>query len=170
MKLGGLKLGGIFTLTCRDKKTGKIKWVEKTPNIVTNEGLDHILNVQFHGTTPVSPWYLALFEDDHTPVAANTYAVPGYTESTAYDEATRQEYEEGAASSQSITNSANRGVFTISATKSIYGAALVSLSAKGNTAGAGILFAAGKFTNSKNVNDNDILELAYQLTSADDGV
>lgn len=169
MVTGKLALGGKFILTCKDKKSGKIKWVEETPNLVTDEGLTHILNVHFHGTTQVSPWYLALFEDNHTPVPADTYAVPGYTECTDYDEATREEYVEAAAAAKSITNSADRGVFTMSATKTIYGAALVSVATKGDT-GAGVLFAAGLFTNSKNVNDDDILELQYTLTSADDGV
>jgi len=51
---GKLALGGVFTLTCRSKKSGKVKWIEKTPNIVTNEGLDHILNVHFHAATQIT--------------------------------------------------------------------------------------------------------------------
>jgi len=167
---GKLALGGVFTLTCRSKKSGKVKWIEKTPNIVTNEGLDHILNVHFHAATQITTWYCALFNTNTTPLAAHTYAIPGYTESTDYDEATRQAYVEAEASSQSMTNSANRAVFTISDSTTIYGAALVSSSVKGDTAAAGaVLFASGLFTNSKSVDDDDILELQYTLTSADDG-
>lgn len=166
-----LKLGGIFTLRCYDKSTGEFKWEEKTPNIITNEGLDHMLDVLLHGDTPFDPWYCALFDTDTTPLDSHTYAVPGYTESTDYDEANRQEYEEAASSGQSITNSANRAVFTMSATTIIYGASIVSFATKGNTAEANqVLLASGKFTNPKSVNDDDILELQYTITGADDGV
>ena len=166
-----LNIGGVFVLTCRSKSTGKIKWIEETPNIITNEGLDHILNDVLHAGTQFTTWYCALFEDDHTPAAGDTYAIPGYTECEAYDEATRQEYEEAAASSQVITNSANRAVFTMSATKTVYGASIVSFATKGDAAESGaVLLALGSFANEKVVDDNDVLELAYTLSAADDGV
>lgn len=165
----GLQIGGVFTLICRDKETGEIKWEEKTHNIITNEGLDHILDVLLHGDTQTDPWYCLLFDTNTTPLATHTYAVPGFTESEDYDEATRPEYEEAASSSQSITNSANRATFTMSGTTTIYGAALVSDNTKGDVAGGGILLCSGLFTNEKIVNDDDILELSYTLTASDDG-
>jgi hypothetical protein len=164
----GFSLGGYFTATCYDKH-GNFKWETRSHNLVVNEGLNHALDVLFHGTSAVDPWYVALFEDNHTVVAGDTYAVPGYTECTAYDEATRQAYVEAAASGQSITNSANRAVFTMSATKTVYGAAIVSVSTKGDTAGGGVLWCAAKFSSSKAVNDDDTLEITYTITSADDG-
>jgi len=164
-----LHIGGVFKLFCYSKKTGKLKWVEESHNLVTNEGLNHLLDVLLHGTTPTDPWYCLLFNTDTTILATHTYAVPGFTEDTNYDEATRPEYVEAAASSQQTTNSASRAVFTMSATTTIYGAALVSLSTKGDVAGGGVLFCAAQFTNEKIVNDDDILELSYTITAADDG-
>lgn len=164
----GLRFGGRFIMDCYDKH-GNHKWHNETNNLVVNEGLDHALDLLFAADTQIDPWYIALFEDDHTVVAGNTYGTPGYTESVAYDEATRQAYVEAAASGQSITNSANRAVFTMSATKTIYGAALVSVSTKGDS-GAGVLFCAAQFTNPKSVNDDDTLEVTYTIGSADDGV
>jgi hypothetical protein len=103
-----------------------------------------------------------------------TYATPTYTESTAYDELTRPAYNEAAASSQSITNSANKAVFTISGTKTMYGASIVgggtAASTKGDTAGGGTLFCYAKFDNARAVYDNDVLNLTYTISAADDGV
>ncbi len=166
----GFRFGGQFIMDCYDKN-GKWKWQVKSKNMIVNEGLDHALDCLFTGAGQVSPWYVALIETDTAPASGMTYAVPTYTESTAYDEAARQAYVEAAAASQSITNSANRAVFTMSATKTIYGAALVSFATKGNTAEAGaILFCYARFTNAKSVNDDDTLEVTYTIGSADDGV
>jgi len=170
--LGKIRLGGIFEVGCWDK-FGKLKWREKASNLITNEGLDAILDIMLHAATQITTWYMAIFEDDHTPAAGDTYAVPGYTESTAYDEATRPEYEEAAASGQSITNSANKAVFTISATKTIYGAALVGggsgATTKGDAAGGGTLLCAAKFSAARSVLDDDTLNITYTVSAADDG-
>ncbi len=98
---------------------------ESTHNVCTAEGLNAILDIMFHGTTQITTWYCLVFETDTTPSDATTYAVPVFTECQAYAEATRPEYVEAAASSKSITNSANKAVFTFNATKDIFGAALV---------------------------------------------
>jgi len=168
----GVRLGGVFDVVCRDKD-GRVKWVESAHNLVTNEGLDHILAVILHGSTQITTWYVEPFEDDHTVAAGDTYAVPGYTPCTAYDEATRQAYNEAAASSQSITNSANKATITISATKTIYGAALVgggsAATTKGDAAGGGTLLCAAQFSASRSVVDDDTLEITYTISAADDG-
>jgi len=166
----GFFFGGKFIATCYDKH-GNFRWEVESHNLVVNEGLDHALDVLFHGDSAFGTWYVGLFESNTTILATHTYAVPGFTESIAYDEAARQEYVEAAASSQSITNSANRAVFTMDATKTIYGAFLSSFATKGNTAEAGaVMFCAAQFTNAKAVNDDDTLEVTYTLGSADDGV
>jgi len=152
-------------------RAGKLidKW--EYDNVCTDEGLDHMLDVTFHGVTPISPWYVEIFEDDVTPDGATTYAVPVYTPSTAYDEATRPEYVEAAAASKVTTNAASKAVFTISATKTIYGAALVGGETdgdtKGDVAGGGTLFSASKFTAAKNVVDDDVLNVTIAITLAD---
>lgn len=144
-------------------------WEES--NIVTNEGLNAILDIMFHAATQITTWYIAIFENDYTPLATNTYATPGYTESTAYAEATREEYVEAAASGQSITNSASKAEFTINDTKTIYGAALVgggtAGSTKADTAGGGKLFSSSKFTSSKAVVADDVLKVGITITAAD---
>lgn len=166
-------IGGRFEVECYDRD-GNLKWTDNVHNVVTNEGLNAILNVMFHAATQITTWYVAIFESDTTPGSATTYAVPVFTESTAYDEATRPEYVVAAASGESITNSANKATFTINATKTIYGAALVGGgtdgNTKGDTAGGGTLYCAAKFTSSRNVEDDDTLQITYTIGMADDGV
>lgn len=167
----GLKLVSIWNVDCYGQD-GVLKWSEENRNLVTNEGLDAILDIMFHGSTQITTWYIALFEDNHTPAAADTYATPGYTESTAYDEATRPAFVEAAASSQSITNSASKASFTMNATKTIYGAALVGGgtggNTKGDTAGGGTLYCVSQFTSgSKAVESADVLKVTVTITAAD---
>ena len=167
-----VRFGGQFIAECfRD---GKLIWTEKTSNIITNEGLNHILNIVLHADTQITTWYCVLAESDTNAAAGMTYAVPVYTETTAYDEATRPAYVEAASIAQSTTNSANKAVFTISGTKTMYGAALVgggsAANTKADTAGGGTLLCYAKFASSRAVVDDDVINLTYTLSAADDGV
>lgn len=162
-----LNIHGVFEAECWRK--GELLWTTKGLNLWTDEGINRILDTMFHGTTQISTWYVAIFEDDHTVAAGDNYDVPGYTECTAYDESTRPEYEEAAASSKSMTNSANPADFTISDTKTIYGASLVSVNTKGDhTEGANnVLACASKFSAEKSVEDDDTLRVTYTVSGAD---
>lgn len=135
-------------------------------NLVVNEGLNSLLGIMFHGDSQIGTWYIGLFEGNYTPLATVTAATitAVSTECTAYDEATRVEYNEAAAAAQSITNSANKATFTFNATKTIYGAFLVSASAKSATSGT--LFSAARFATSKAVVDDDQLLLTYTIGAA----
>lgn len=156
-------VGGIMTF--EHLRGGELIEIEHAHNIVTNQGLNHILDVVLHGTTAVSPWYIAPFEGNYTPLATDTAAniTANSTECTAYDEATRVEYNEAAASSQSTTNSANKATFTFNATKTIYGAFLASASAKSATTGT--LLAAVKAGTSKAVVSADQLLITYTISA-----
>lgn len=166
----GAKIWGYFIAECY--RENKLIWTESTGNIITNEGLDRFLNVMLHATTQTSPWYCGLVETDTAPAAGMTYDVPVFTESTSYDEATRPEYVEAESTARSTTNSANKAVFTISATKTMYGAALFSVNTKGDhAAGANnVLLCYAKFGTSRSVIDDDVINLTYTITIADDGV
>lgn len=171
--MDGVKLGGVWRFVCKDSD-GNIKWVDCIKNLVTNEGLNSVLNVYLHGATPITEWYIAPFSTDTTTLATHTYAAPGYTESTAYTEATRQAYVEAGAFGQSITNSASPAIITSSAVQTIYGCGLVgggsAASTKGDTAGGGVLFCAAKLPVARSLEIGDTLELLYTLNAADDGV
>lgn len=135
-------------------------------NLVVNQGLNSLLNIYFNGQTQITSWFLGLFEGNYTPVATLTAAtVTGSsTECTAYGEATRPEFVEAAAASQSITNSASRATFTFNATKTIYGAFLVSDATKSGTSGT--LFSAARFNSSKSVVSGDQLLLTYTFSAS----
>jgi hypothetical protein len=149
-------------------REGKLIDTWKEDNICVDEGLNKLLDVMFHGTAAIATWYVLIFETDTTPAAGTTYAVPVWTECTAYAEATREAYVEAAASSKSMTNSASKAEFTMNATKTVYGAALVSDSTKGDTvAGGAVMYCASKFASSKAVENLDVLKVTITLTSSD---
>jgi len=140
-------------------------------NICVDEGLNALLDIMFHGATQIPTWYVAIFESDTTPAAGTTYAVPVYTESTAYTEGARQAYNEAAAAAKVLTNSANKAVFTMNATKTIHGAALVGGGSaptdNTNTAGGGTTYCASKFSSAKSCESGDVLRVTISITGAD---
>lgn len=161
----------------RIRKGALYEWREVAPrtrdhNLCTDEGLNRLLDVMFHGTTQITTWYVGVFESNTTPVAGMTYASPSFTEcTTSYDEATRPEFNEAAASSKITTNSANKAQFTFNTNKTIYGGALfgggTDGNTKGDTAGGGVLYCACLFSSSRAVVDDDVLNVTISLTGAD---
>jgi hypothetical protein len=156
------KLNGIYELIDT--------WQEG--NVTTTEGRTHMLGSTFSADTQLTTWYYIVFEDDYTPLVTNTYAVPGFTESTAYDESTRPQWQEAGAAAATITNSATKASFTFNDTKTIYGSALVAggtdPNTKGNTGGGGVLFCSSQFTSgSKPVVSTDILKVSTSVSLAD---
>lgn len=151
----------------REKKGPLDVW----ENLITNQGLDNILDVHLSAATQITTWYLLLINGaSPTIAAANTYAShAGWSENTSYDEANRPTWTEAGVSSQAITNSASPATFTISAnSQTIGGAALVSNNTKGDTAAAGAkLYAAGAFTSAKALDDNETLDVTATFTAAD---
>ena len=171
----GASTGGMLGITSHwdweHWRSGKLidEWDER--NLCTEEGLDAVLDIMFHASTQITVWAIALFEDDYTPLSTNTYAVPGYTESTAYTEGVRQDYVEAAAASQVTTNVASKAEFSMNATKTIHGAALVGGGTDYNdntdVAGGGTLFSSSQFSSSKSVENGDTLKVTISITSSD---
>lgn len=147
-------------------RDGKVIDEFEDHNLVVNEGLNSLLNIMFNGQSQITTWYLAVFEGNYTPVATVTAATitAASTETTAYASATRPEYVEAAAASQSITNSASRASFVFNATKTIYGAFLISNPTKSATTGT--LFSAARFATAKSVESGDELLLTYTFSAS----
>jgi len=158
------KLSGRYDLELR-RTNGEVEFFSDE-NLIVDEGLNSILNVQLSGNTQITTWYLGVFEGNYTPLASVDAATitSASTESTAYDAATRVEWVDVASTAKSITNSASRASFVFNATKTIYGAFLVSASAKSATTGT--LFSAARFATAKTVDSGDELLLTYTVTSA----
>ena len=146
------------------------EWTES--NVCTDQGLTDVLGVYFSGDTQKTVWYIAVFEDNYTPLITNTYAIPGFTECTAYDEATRPAWSEAGAAAKAISNAASKASFTFNDTKTIYGGSLVGGgtdgNTKGNTGGGGTLFCSSLFSSgSKAVISTDILKVSVALSVSD---
>jgi hypothetical protein len=147
----------------------------ESPNLIVNQGLVYGAGVALgvSGVTQITSWYVALISGTPTVGAGNTYATPsGWTEVTAYDEATREAYVGAAGSTGVVTNTASVAEFTIaSGGATIGGAAIVgggsAASTKGDTAGGGTLWSAAAFTGGNRVLlAGDLLRITYQFTLA----
>lgn len=159
-----LLLGGKYT--GQIIRAGQVIDEWEDHNLVVNEGLNSILDIMFRGSTQIPTWYVGVFEGNYTPLSTVTAATitAASTECTAYASATRPEYVEAAAAAQVTTNAASRASFVFNATKTIYGAFLVSNSTKSSTAGT--LFSAARFASAKNVENLDELLLTYTFTAS----
>ncbi len=140
------------------------------PNIVTTDGLNHILDVVMGAQAKSTTWYVFLFLANVTPVSGDTSAKLG--SANAYDEAqddsydpatNRPEYIDVAAAAGVMTNAASKAQFTMKLTETVYGAGMVDVQAK--TAVTGDLLAAKKFTNSRAVVLDDELYVTYQISA-----
>lgn len=147
-------------------KDGKVVDSEVVENIIPTEGLNHMLNVVLNGTTPVTDWFIGLYENDYTPLATDAMATfPGAgvaLETTAYTAAARLALTTAAAAAGAVTNTANKAEFTFNATKTIRGGFISSSSTKGGTTGT--LLSAVKFATAKSMEADAILRVTAGLT------
>jgi len=158
-----LAVGGIFDVFVNGE------FVESVPNLVTNEGLDHMLDVALKNGSQNANWYITAFKGNVTPQATWTAANfdTNATEITGTDvsETTREAWTGGAVSGQQVDNYASKAEFTVAtATLDLYGLAMLSTSAFGST--AGVLLAATEFSAVRNLLLNDVIGLGYRFSMA----
>lgn len=157
----GLALPLVYSVECRDAD-GRLKWHEEVHNLVTTEGKNHLGNVYFRGTTPITTWYVGL-KNAGTIAAADTAAShAGWTDFTSYSESTRQTLTLAAFSSGVTNNSAAPAVFTISAGGTVAGAFVVSNSSKTGTTGT--LYSVADFSAAQPVAAADVLTVTVSVT------
>jgi hypothetical protein len=169
MSIEKVKAGGVFTVQCFDSE-GNLKWESKTPNLVVNVGLKDMNDKYFSGSSYSATWFLGLYgaAASNNPAAANTMVShAGWTEVTAYSQATRPACSFGAATTADpsvISNSASVAVFSINGTTVVGGAFLTSNNTKGGT--TGILFSAADFQapGDRSVVSGDVLNVTYQFS------
>jgi len=154
---------GIFYVKCFDKD-GKLKWEDTAKNAVTAEGLNHVLDVEFHAETQITTWYIGLIRDDSysTLAAGDTLAShAGWQEGDEYT-GDRKEWTEGAAAAGVMTNGSSVN-FAINDTETMKGAFLCS--AESGT--SGILYCTALFTQGdRAVVSGDTLKVTYTITNA----
>jgi len=155
-----MKLKGRFDIEIFSKEGVLLKTLT-IPNGIVNEGKDHILDTQFHGGTPVDPWYIGLIDNSGGPVlnAADTLAShAGWAEFTNYV-GNRKEWDEAAASGQ-VMSSANPAVFTLSGDGDIAGIFIASVS----TGSAGVLWSTAIFEGGvESLLNGAVLKVNYTL-------
>ena len=162
----GMVTAGYWTLEVYDSEGNPKYPPTRARNLVTTQGLNYMLNTSLDALAQSATWYCALSSTNTAAASTMTYAVPVFTEFTLYDEATRPTYTAASSTVASITNSANKAVFTISATVSgptIYSAALMSSNPKGDAATTATLFSYALFSTSRAVVATDVLNLTYTI-------
>lgn len=164
----GVKAGGYFTV--EHYRNGELLDVITSPNIVVDEGLNHVLDVALSNGAQNGTWYIGIFKNNYTPVAgdtASTFAGVGVANevSTEINETTRPQWVDAGVAAKSVTNSASPAVFTANTTVSVYGAFLISNNTLGGT--TGVLCAASKFAAVRNLLNTDVLNITYTLNIAD---
>lgn len=165
----GIRGGGVFTVQCFDKD-GNLKWEAQSPNLVVNVGLKDMNDKYFTGSAYTATWFIGLYGAGATnnPAAGDTMAShTGWTEVTAYSQATRPAASFGAATTADpsvITNSGSPAVFSINGTTTVGGAFLTSNNTKGGT--TGVLFSASDFSapGDRNVVNGDTLNVTYTFS------
>lgn len=145
-------------------------------NLITTEGINHLLDVGLSGATAYGTWYLAPFTGATTPAASHVYSTfnTDFTEMTdgpeGYSQANRVQWEEAGPSAGVISNLSTRASFTIvtASSISITGAGLVNVATKNDEVDAsGVLLSATKFGSARSVNNADTFELGYSITLTD---
>ena len=137
-------------------------------NLITTQGLNHMLDVTLGATAKVAGWYMALMGANATPLiswtaanyAANATELTSATE--GYSGTVRPTFVPAAATDGTIDNFASRASFTMKTASSInvYGAAVLSNSSRGST--AGVLMSAAKYDAARTFNNNDNYLCGYQ--------
>lgn len=165
----GLKGGGVFTVRCHDKD-GNLKWEQKSHNLVVNVGLAYVNTTFFKGSGYTAAWYVGVYgpASSNNPSSTDTMAShAGWTEVTAYSNATRPAATFGAATTADpsvIANSAAPAQFLINASANVGGAFLTTGDTPGGTSGT--LFSASDFAapGDRVVQNGDVLSVTYTFS------
>jgi len=152
---------GVYKVNCFDENNN-LKWSEIAKNTVVEEGINHILDVQFHAETQVTTWYIGLKETGAEADGDTLASHGGWVEFTDYS-GSRQEFIEAAASSKSITNTASPATFNITGAGTVAGCMIASVL----SGSSGKLFSATDFASPRTVANTDIINVTWTLTGAD---
>lgn len=150
---------------------GELKWKDDIYNLVTNAGLNDLLDKYLKGSSYTAAFYVGLVDGSTSPIpsyaAGDTMAShAGWTEEQSYSESVRQTLTLGTVASQSVDNSASKASFSINANSQVIaGAFIVTDNTKGGT--SGILYGVGNFSGgNKNADNGDTLNVTCTLTAA----
>lgn len=152
-----------YEVECRDRH-GNLKWSEDITNLVTNAGLNDVLDKYFKGSSYTAGWYVGLKGTGSIAAGDTMASHAGWSEITAYSESDRPALTLGSVSSQSLDNSASKAAFSINDDATVAGAFVASDDTKGGS--SGLLYGAANFASSRGVEDGDSLSVQITLTTA----
>ena len=155
---------GRFRVEHRDKG-GDLKGIYDFPNGIVDVGLNHILDVEFNGTTQITTWYIGAVDNVGFSAFADADTLAshsGWTENTNYTEANRVTWNSDAAASRSITNG-NTSDFSINASGNLKGIFVSSNNVK-STGNTGTLWSTAAFSSVVAVSNGDTLKVTYTIS------
>lgn len=146
------------------------EWEKEGNNLVTTEGLAHILNVAMGGKAKATGYYLSLFSGATAPAAnwtaANFASVSSEIVSMTegYTNATRPQWVSTDTATNSIENLANLATINIATAGqlNVTGAALLTNSTRGAT--TGVLISAAKYSAARTFQNGDVYDLSYRMS------
>lgn len=155
-----LSIGGVFEVA-----KGDGPW-DVAPNLITTEGLNHILGVALAQASQKLAFYIAPFTANVAVAGTWTGAnfTTNSTEFTNYDEATRVLWDKGSVSAGAVGNTLSPALFTIgTGGGTIRGVGLLEASAKSAT--TGVLIAAARLASDKVMAEDEELRVKYTLSA-----
>ena len=146
------------------------EWRKAGDNLITTEGLAHLLNVALGSTPKPASYYLAIFSGATAP-AANwaaasfpTVASEIVSQTEGYASPTRPAWTPVNATTNQIDNMTTPASLTIATASqlNVTGAALLTASARGGTTGA--LVSASKYPVERTFQAGDVYQLGYRIS------
>lgn len=126
--------------------------------------IDHLASmIRGSGATPISDWFVGIFENNYVPTSAVTAAdLPAVVgECVAYSEVSRPSFVDSYDGVGQIDNLASKAVFTLTADKTLYGGFINSSSTKGGNTGT--LMSVARFDTAKVVPSGAELSVSAEL-------
>lgn len=151
---------------------GNLKWVDEAWNVVTNEGLNDLLDKYLKASGYTAAFYVGLTDGTPTVAGADTMSShAGWAEVTTFLNSpdVRPTLTLGTVSSQSVDNSASKATFALAGASpdsiTVGGAFITTNSTKGGTTGT--LYSVAAFSGgNKGLNNGDTLNVTCTLTAA----
>lgn len=158
----GLNWHNVYKFECFDAN-GNLKWVDEVTNLVCDAGANDLLTNYFKGSAYTAAWYVGLTTGTTFANGDTSASHSGWTEFTAYSQATRPAWTGGTASARSISNSGSQAVFSINGSGgTVAGAFLISNNTISGT--TGVLYGEAALSSSRTLASGDTLNITVTLS------
>ena len=164
-------IGGVYSHWI----TGYESQIQHDANLIPNQGLAYILDnimITAAANLNTSGWYVGLQSNTSEPDAATTHATwatnyaeiqDGFTNNSLLQRALFDVTDGVDTADYSITNDTVPATFDFTATKTIWGAAVMSSQTVGGNNAGDTLLSHAKFASARNVVNTDQFNLRYKL-------